>query len=120
MQTTVSKVLNIPLIVTEQYPQAFGPTVEEIKKDHAVGVFPKTKFSMCVPEVVSQLEKIPDLKCAILYGIEAHACIEQTAIDLLGLGLSVHIVADACSSRSLEDRCLALEVISKMFFMIKF
>lgn len=100
----------MPLIVTEQNPKALGPTVSEIKIDHAIGVFAKTQFSMCVPDVVHELKKIPNLKCAVLFGIETHACIEQTAIDLLEFGLQVHIIANACTSRTLEDRLLAFEV----------
>ncbi|KAK6634533.1 hypothetical protein RUM43_011934 [Polyplax serrata] len=110
----VSEVMGIPLIVTEQNPKSLGPTVNDIKKDHAKGVFAKTKFSMCTPEVIDELKKIPDLKCAVLFGIETHACIEQTAIDLLGQDLHVHVVADACTSRSLEDRQLAFERMKQM------
>lgn len=118
LQVKTSEILEIPLIVTEQYPKALGPTVKELKTDHARGVFAKTKFSMCSREMIQELKKIPDLKCAILFGIETHACIEQTAIDLLDHGLTVHVVADACSSRSLEDRFLALEVCQHISYKI--
>lgn len=37
-------------------------------------------------------------------------CVEQTAIDLISSGITVHIVADATTSRTQEDRLLALEV----------
>lgn len=100
----------MPLIVTEQYPSGLGHTVPEIKIDHAIGVYPKTKFSMCIPEVIKEMEKINNLQCVVLFGIETHACIEQTAIDLRGKGLNVHVVADSCSSRSIEDRYLAFQV----------
>ena len=41
--------LDIPVFVTEQYPKALGPTVEEIKSSlpAKTSVFDKTKFSMC-------------------------------------------------------------------------
>lgn len=38
-------------------------------------------------------------------------CIQQTALELVGRGIEVHIVADATSSRSMMDRMFALEVI---------
>jgi nicotinamidase-related amidase len=37
-------------------------------------------------------------------------CVEQTAAELCSRGLQVHVVADACTSRSQEDRLLAFEV----------
>ena len=45
-----------------------------------------------------------DFDTAIICGIEAHACVLQTAIDLLAKDYRVYIVADAVSSRSLTDR----------------
>jgi nicotinamidase-related amidase len=45
-----------------------------------------------------------DFDAAIICGIEAHACVLQTAIDLLSQDKRVYIVADAVSSRSLTDR----------------
>ena len=41
---------------------------------------------------------------------ETHVCIQQTALELVGRGIEVHIVADATSSRSMMDRLFALEV----------
>lgn len=117
--------MGIPLIVTEQNPTALGNTVPEIDKSHAVGTYPKTQFSMCIPEVTKQLDRIEDLRSVVLFGIETHACIEQTAAGLLAKGLAVHVVADACSSRSMEDRHLAFEVIlwflqKQSFFVVLF
>lgn len=40
----------------------------------------------------------------VLCGIETHACIHETALDLLERGFGVHVVVDACSSRSMLDR----------------
>lgn len=37
-------------------------------------------------------------------------CVEQTAAELCSRGLQVHVAADACTSRSQEDRLLAFEV----------
>ena len=41
-------------------------------------------------------------------------CILQTALHLLKNGFSVHIVADACSSRSLTDRVFAIDRLRQM------
>lgn len=42
--------------------------------------------------------------------VQTHVCVQQTVIDLLSRGFEVHVVADACSSRSQMDRMFALEV----------
>lgn len=129
-----TKVLAIPLIVTEQYPQGLGSTVSEIDIQHAAGIFPKTKFSMLIPEVENIIKTVCNgsVRCAVLFGVEvikilicilcnstyyhtiysdqAHVCVEQTATDLISRGIKVHIVADATTSRTQEDRLLALEV----------
>ena len=48
-------------------------------------------------------------KSAILYGIEAHVCIQQTALDLLDSGVDVHLVTDWCSSSDSHKRDTAIE-----------
>ncbi len=48
-------------------------------------------------------------KQVLIVGIESHVCVYQTAADLLGAGYEVHIVADAVSSRTAENRELGLE-----------
>lgn len=111
-----TKMIGLPLIVTEQYPKGLGNTVSELEVQHAVGVFPKTKFSMVVPQVESALANLCEghLKCAVLFGVEAHVCVEQTAADLIYKGIKVHIVADATTSRTQEDRILAFERLKQM------
>jgi nicotinamidase-related amidase len=44
----------------------------------------------------------------ILCGIETHVCIYQTALDLHRKGFYVEVVADAVSSRTLENKQIAL------------
>jgi len=109
--TEASRILDVPLIVTEQYPKGLGNTVPEVKIDHACGVFAKTKFSMLVPDVEEQMQNLcgGEIKHVILCGIETHVCIQQTVIDLLKRDIEVHVVADAVSSRSQADRLMALE-----------
>jgi nicotinamidase-related amidase len=45
----------------------------------------------------------------LLCGIETHVCIYQTAVDLLRKGFSVDVIADAVSSRTLENKQIALD-----------
>lgn len=67
-----TKILGIPLLVTEQYPQGLGGTVGEIDIKHAVATVSKTKFSMVVPEIESAMKKVCNgqIKCVILFGVE--------------------------------------------------
>lgn len=108
-----ARILGIPVIVTEQYPKGLGSTVQELDLTGVKLVLPKTKFSMVLPEVEAALADIPGVRSVVLFGVETHVCIQQTALDLLGRGVEVHIVADASSSRSMMDRMFALERLAR-------
>ncbi|XP_076876095.1 isochorismatase domain-containing protein 1 isoform X2 [Brachyhypopomus gauderio] len=108
-----ARILGIPVIVSEQYPKGLGSTVQEIDLSGVRMVFPKTKFSMVLPEVEATLAEIPGARRIVLFGVETHVCIQQTALDLIGRGFEVHIVADATSSRSMMDRMFALERLAR-------
>lgn len=104
--------LEMPTIVTEQYPKGLGPTVRELGiQEFNLKPFAKTQFCMVIPDVLNELKSKPSVKSIILCGIETHACIQQTALDLLARDYNVHIVVDACSSRSLVDRKYAFKLL---------
>ncbi|XP_025025359.1 isochorismatase domain-containing protein 2 isoform X1 [Python bivittatus] len=103
----VAKALEIRTVVTEQYPKGLGPTVPELGAEE-FPKYTKTCFSMLIPEVEKEMESVPNLKSVLLCGIETQACIMSTALDIMERGLDVHIVVDACSSRSQVDRIVAL------------
>ncbi|OPY08173.1 MAG: Vibriobactin-specific isochorismatase [Syntrophus sp. PtaB.Bin001] len=106
------KVLEIPLIVTEQIPAKLGPTIPEI----AVlleGVLPiaKESFSCCQNEFFMDTLKATGRKSILVAGIETHICVYQTALDLLAAGYEVHIISDAVSSRTAQNREIGLHLI---------
>lgn len=101
-----ARLLDIPAVLTEQYPQGLGPTVPELGAQDLQPVS-KTCFSM-VPSLQQELDGRPQLRSVLLCGIETQVCIMSTALDLLDRGLQVHVVVDACSSRSQVDRLVAL------------
>lgn len=107
----VARQLNIPTLITEQYPKAFGHTVPEIniKWDETTStpVIEKKLFSMLTDET-NELFKSFDKKQVILCGIESHVCVMQTALDLIDNGYQVHLVCDAVSSQKPYDRVVAL------------
>ncbi|XP_039492807.1 isochorismatase domain-containing protein 1 isoform X2 [Drosophila santomea] len=105
------KILQVPLLVTEQYPERLGNTVCELDIGHACAKVSKTRFSMLVEPVRKIMTDIfgGKPKTAVLFGLETHVCVEQTAFDLVNDGIDVWLVADCCASRLNQDRDLALE-----------
>ncbi|MGB9436674.1 MAG: isochorismatase family protein, partial [Desulfobacterales bacterium] len=47
----------------------------------------------------------------LMAGIETHVCVYQTARDLIKADYTVEIIADAVSSRTVENKCIGLEKI---------
>ena len=99
--------LKVPVIVTEQYPKGLGHTVAELDTAAAL-VVPKTDFSMVVPEVRARLAELGGVTDAVICGLEAHVCVQQTAFDLIELGLNVHLCVDAVSSSAAAERSCGL------------
>lgn len=102
--------LDLPVIWMEQIPHKLGPTITELS-ELLSGQAPvsKSAFSCYAePEFVTALEKT-GRRQVLVAGIEAHICVYQTAMDLHKAGYDVEVVADAVSSRSRENRNIALE-----------
>jgi nicotinamidase-related amidase len=99
-------VLGVPVLVTEQYPRGLGLTVPEVAEHLPDGVepIPKTVFSAAAADGFD----LRGRDQAIVCGIEAHVCVNQTVLDLLAAGVEVHIVRDAVASRTVENRELGL------------
>jgi nicotinamidase-related amidase len=92
--------LDVPVLVTEQYPKGLGRTLPELRT--LLGdapPFEKTAFSCAgAAGFVDRLRAL-GADHVILTGIEAHVCVLITALDLLTHGLRVSVVADAVCSR---------------------
>ena len=92
--------LGVPVLVTEQYPKGLGRTLPELKT--LLGdatAFEKTAFSCADADGFVERLRALGADHVILTGIEAHVCVLLTALDLLGRGLRVSVVADAVCSR---------------------
>ncbi|MBU0742513.1 hydrolase [bacterium] len=101
--------LDIPILLTEHYPQKLGPTVTELS-DLIPRVEPIEKISFsCAGDhhFMSRL-KSTHREQVVLCGIETHVCVYQTARDLLEEGYQVVVAADAVSSRQVSNRNLGL------------
>jgi len=104
------KVLGIPVVLTEQYPRGLGPTLEPVAS--ALGgeqAIEKAAFSCCdEPAYLNSLEK-SGANTLLICGIEAHVCVMQTVVDLIGSGYKAVVVEDCISSRNPDDMRVALE-----------
>jgi len=100
-----AKLLNIPVIVSEQYPKGLGNTVDLVKLNlpACTKYVEKTSFSLLREEGVKEILDSVNRKQIILCGIETHICVYQTAIDLLNAGYEVTVAKDVCASRNNEE-----------------
>lgn len=102
-------VLDVPVLVTQQYTKGLGETVPEIKE--AAGsapVFEKVTFSCWHTEEIRSAIEASGRKTILVFGIEAHVCVLQTVIDLRQAGYDVVYVQDCVDSRKPSDREAAL------------
>ena len=104
-----AKILDIPILWCQQCPDALGPTIPEIAEllDNNEPVN-KAAFSCCGEEQFNAGLKALARKQVLLCGIETHVCIYQTAVDLLRQDFHVEVIADAVSSRALENKQIAI------------
>ena len=102
-------VMGIPILWTEQNPGGLGPTIPEIK-ELLIGesVIAKLSFSCCGDRNFMAAMKDLNRKQALITGIETHVCVYQTAADLLDLEYEVHVVSDAVSSRTIDNKKIGL------------
>ncbi|KAI7861866.1 Isochorismatase-like protein [Spinellus fusiger] len=102
-----SNILDIPIVVTEQYPKAFGNTASELDILGAALVVEKKKFSMYIPPV-AELMKKRNTKSVLLVGLESHVCVLQTALELLKNEVDVYVIVDGVSSQNSSEINIAL------------
>jgi len=104
-------ILNIPVLLTEQYPKGLAATDTNIAKKlpEATQVFEKTGFSCCLAEGFCAALESSGRKQIILAGLEAHVCVLQTALELRHNGYQVYVVEDAICSRKAEHKFFALQ-----------
>lgn len=102
-----AQALGLPVLATEQYPQGLGPTVPELAAK--LGSIPsKTAFSCgeCGGLFADLMQRGVDK--LLLTGIEAHVCVQQTALDVMTAGFRVYLAVDALGSRFDVDYQTAL------------
>lgn len=100
------RVFELPVLATEQYPKGLGPTHPAIREALQAGratLLEKPTFSACGHQPLRDALNAIDRPQAIVIGIEAHVCVQQTTLDLLAMDYDVFICADAVGSRGGVD-----------------
>jgi nicotinamidase-related amidase len=104
-----AKVLEIPIMITEQYPKGLGPTIPEIKAlIPDIKPVEKVCFNCCDEDLFCSALDGLKRKQVLIAGIEAHICVYQTALALVGAGYDVQVVGDCVASREPENKVTAL------------
>lgn len=105
-----TKLLDIPVVVCEQYPKALGPTIDQLAQ-HLEDIERIDKMSFSCAGDERFIGKLKSLKRSdvLLCGIETHVCVYQTAMHLLDGDYDVHLIADAVSSRTAGNKQIGIQ-----------
>lgn len=97
-----AKLLGIPTVVTEQYPRGLGNTVQQLKEvlPENTEYVEKTSFNALLEEGMADKIASYGKKQIVIFGIETHICVHQTAAALIEAGYEVYVIKDACASRN--------------------
>ena len=102
-----AKLLDVPIIATEQSPASLGHNVDQLQAlcDKTVA---KSHFNACAEATfIDSLD--PQRDELIVAGCEAHVCVMQSVLGLLERGYRVRLVIDAIGSRHPLDRTTAID-----------
>lgn len=106
--------LNVPVLVTEQYPEALGATVAPIARLVEGDPISKLSFSCCGVAEFNTALSDSRRRHVIVIGVETHVCVYQTVRDLLSDGYRVSVVVDAVGSRTLANKETALRRMEQL------
>ena len=104
---------NLNVYISEQNAKVFGHTCKEIidKLQNPI-IKEKSQFSMLSDDQINN--EYENTQYFILFGIEAHICVFQTAVKLLSHKRKVIIIRDCTSSNSKNERELALKTLENL------
>ena len=99
--------LEVPILLTEQYPQGLGNTAPELSA-FLPNIKPVEKLSFsCMSEPKFSRQLTRDHSQVIIAGMEAHICVLQTALDLQN-SKQVFVAEDAIISRNPANKTNAI------------
>ena len=109
-------ILGVPALLTEQYVKGLGPTVEPVRRafEETSGYAPVEKSCFSAYGCEDFASRLASLgrKQILIAGVETHVCVYQTVEDLLARDFAVSVVVDAVSSRTAQNREIALRRLS--------
>jgi nicotinamidase-related amidase len=110
----LSRLFQLPVILTEQFPRWLGSTIPEIKESlPAYDPIPKMEFNCCEVEGFNKRIETENVRNIVLIGIESHICVFQTCFSLLAQRYIVHVPRDAVDSRQEENRRVGLDLMKE-------
>jgi nicotinamidase-related amidase len=99
--------LEVPVIVSEQYPKGLGNTAPELLA-FLPNIKPVEKLTFsCMAEPKFSRQLTRDHSQVVIAGMEAHICVLQTALDLQN-SKQVFVAEDAIISRNPANKANAL------------
>lgn len=102
--------LDVPILVSEQYPKGLGHTVPELATlVPGDAILDKLAFSCAADPVLKARIEATGRDQVVLCGIEAHVCVLQTALGLKSSGHIPIVVTDATGSRQPASEAVARE-----------
>ena len=105
-----ARVMEIPILMTEQIPAKLGPTIPQLAELLTdIQPIPKASFSCCKDDGFMKELKVINRGQILMTGIESHVCVYQTTMDLVEIGYEVNLLADGVSSRTNMNRTIGIE-----------
>lgn len=105
-----ARTLGAPVVWTEHYPRAFGPTLAPMAAAlDGLTPIPKTDFGCFGEPAFADAVEASGKGTLVLVGSETHICIEQTALMGLERGMHVAVVADCVTAQHRLDHDVALQ-----------
>ncbi|MBP5981677.1 MAG: isochorismatase family protein [Halomonas sp.] len=106
----VAEVLDVPVWLTEQYPEKLGNTAPDLLSELGeYQIWQKHHFSAMEEPEFAQALKAQSVQQIVICGTEAHICVLQSALGLLEAGYSVYWLSEATASRRRDEARLARE-----------
>lgn len=110
---SLSRILEIKTVVTEQYPAGLGSTITSVKNNLPDNskIFSKTDFNAILTDGLPRALGYTDN--VFIFGIETHICVYQTTLALLKKGYNVFVIKDACASRETDEFKAGINLMEK-------
>lgn len=114
------EIMKVPVKVTEHYPKGLGNTITSVNRNLPSGTerFEKISFSCCGETGFDKFLRCEGRNIVVVAGVESHICVLGTVMDLLAMGHSVAVAADACSSRNSEHHRMACDAMASAGAMV--